>query len=260
MTRSHDTVVEDQFGSQAQAYVASTVHAQGEDLDALEAIARQHRPERALDLGAGGGHVAYRLAGHAGRVTAVDLSTGMMEAVHAEAQARGLTNIETCVAPAERLPFDDASFDLLACRFSAHHWREWSAGLREARRVLKPGAPAVFIDIISPTYAPFDTHLQAVELLRDPSHVRDYTQGEWAEALAEAGFRLRGTVTRRLRMDYPSWVERMRTPEVHRAGIRSLQQKAAASTAAYFEIEEDGSFSIDALQMEAFACRARGAG
>ena len=257
MTRSHDSVVEAQFGSQAEAYVTSTVHAQGEDLDALEAIARRDRPDRALDLGSGGGHVAYRLAPHAGSVAAVDLSAAMLDVVKNVARQRGLSNVEACVAPAEKLPFEDAAFDLLACRYSAHHWRDWQAGLREARRVLKPGAPAVFIDVVSPDYAAFDTHLQAVELLRDPSHVRNYAEAEWAAALAHAGFRVRSTQKRRLRMEYRSWVERMRTPEQHRAAIRSLQQMASAQTATYFAIEPDGSFSIDTLQIEATACRAR---
>ncbi|MBO9518246.1 MAG: methyltransferase domain-containing protein [Porphyrobacter sp.] len=257
MTRSHDIVVEDQFGIQAAAYVASSVHAAGEDLDALEAVAERERPDRAADLGSGGGHVAYRLAGHARSVTAIDLSSAMMSAVRDAARQRGLSNIETCVAPAEALPFEDATFDLLGCRFSAHHWRDFDAGLREARRVLKPGATAIFIDVVSPGFALFDTHLQAVELLRDPSHVRNYAEGEWTAALARAGFRVRSTQKRRLRMDYQSWVDRMRTPAPHRDAIRSLQQCASAETATYFGIEPDGSFSLDTLQIGATACRAR---
>src|SRR5262245_21378655 len=117
MTRSHDTVVQDQFGPQATAYVQSTVHATGEDLDALEAIVARCAPQHALDLGAGGGHVAYRMAPHAASVTAADLSADMMAAVAATARERGLANVETCTAAAESLPFADASFDFLACRF-----------------------------------------------------------------------------------------------------------------------------------------------
>lgn len=253
MTRSHDAVVQDQFGPQAAAYVHSAVHAGGEDLDALEAIVARRAPQRALDLGAGGGHVAYRMAPYAVSVTASDLSADMMAAVAATARERGLSNIETCTAPAENLPFADATFDFLACRFSAHHWRAFEAGLREAHRVLKPGATAVFIDVVSPGPAALDSHLQAVELLRDPSHVRDYSAGEWSAALVRAGFHLRATHMRRLRMDYPSWVERMRTPEPHRAAIRSLQRQASRETAAYYEIEPDGSFTLDTLQVEAVA-------
>ncbi|MFC4254836.1 methyltransferase domain-containing protein [Altererythrobacter xixiisoli] len=256
---SHDQKVDSQFGAQAQAYIDSAVHAGGDDLDAVEALAADRQPAHAVDLGTGGGHVAWRLARHARRVSAIDLSPAMVAAVESAAAQRGLGNITGVVAPAERIPLDDGSTDLLACRFSTHHWRDVDAGLREARRILQPGATAIFIDVVSPGYAPFDTHLQALELLRDPSHVRNYTPAEWASALARAGFRLRATQTRRLRMDYASWVDRMRTPEVHRAAILSLQQHAAAETARYFAIEANGSFTLDTLQLEVTACRARSA-
>ena len=66
------------------------------------------------------------------------------------AAEKGLANIETQQAPAENLPFADATFDFLGCRYSAHHWRDFVAGLREARRVLTKGATAVFIDAYAP--------------------------------------------------------------------------------------------------------------
>ncbi len=62
MSRAHETVVGDQFGPRAKAYVESAVHAAGQDLDALENLVRKAAPARALDLGTGGGHVTYRLA------------------------------------------------------------------------------------------------------------------------------------------------------------------------------------------------------
>lgn len=253
MTRSQEAIVARQFGPQADAYVRSAVHAAGEDLDALEAIVRRHMPVHALDLGSGGGHVAYRLAPHAGTVTASDLSADMMAAVAAAARDKALANIRTQAAPAERLPFEDGTFDFLACRFSTHHWRDMEAGLREARRVLRRGAPAVFIDVVSPGSPALDTHLQAVELLRDTSHVRNYSAAEWQAALARSGFTVRATQAFRLRMDYPSWVERMRTPPAHRAAIRSLQQAAATAVSAHFAIEPDGSFTLDTALFEAAA-------
>lgn len=53
MTRSHDAVTQSQFGPRAALYVTSALHAAGPDLDALEAIAAETRPGRALDLGCG---------------------------------------------------------------------------------------------------------------------------------------------------------------------------------------------------------------
>ena len=251
MSRAHEAVVEGQFGPRAQAYVESAVHARGEDLDALEAIARLAAPARALDLGAGGGHVAYRLAAHAKAVTASDLSADMLAAVAATARARGLHNIETVTAPAERLPFEDAAFDFLGCRFSAHHWGDFEGGLREARRVLAPGAHAVFIDSVSPGPPMLDGHLQAIELLRDTSHVRDYAASEWTGALARSGFRVQASRTWRLRMDFPSWIARMRTPPDLVRAIRALQAAASAEVRTYFAVEPDGSFMLDVLMIEA---------
>ncbi len=240
-----------QFGPQAGAYVSSAVHASGADLDAVAALAARTKPARALDLGCGGGHVAYALAPHARSVAAVDLSAEMLAAVGAEAARRGLKNIETVQAPAENLPFADGAFDCLVSRYSAHHWRDVAAGLREARRVLRPGAPAVFIDIVSPGVAALDTHLQAVELLRDPSHVRDYALSEWFSLLSAAGFAPRASRVWRLRMDFKVWTQRMSTPPQLAEAILLLQKKADAATRAHFAVEEDGSFLLDGVLIEA---------
>lgn len=251
MTQSHESIVQQQFGPQAAAYVSSAVHASGPDLDRIAAIAAEVRPAHALDLGAGGGHVSYRLAPHAGAVTASDLSADMIAAIGAHAAGQGLANISGQVAPAEALPFADGAFDFLACRFSAHHWRDFEGGLREARRVLAPGAKAVFVDVVAPEQAQADVHLQTVELLRDPSHVRDYRASEWIAALGRAGFWVQSVATHRLRMDFAVWTERMRTPAAHVAAIRSLQGMASADVAGHFALEEDGSFTIDVALFEA---------
>ncbi|MBP0614900.1 class I SAM-dependent methyltransferase [Jiella mangrovi] len=245
MSRSQHELVNAQFGPQANAYVASPVHATGADLERIGALAAANRPVRALDLGTGGGHVAYVLAPHAGTVVACDLSSDMVAAVEREAVRRSLQNVTGTVAPAERLPFSDAEFDLAASRFSAHHWADVARGLRETRRVLKAGGTAVFVDVVGPPVAALDSHLQAVELLRDPSHVRDYRPSEWTAMLEEAGFRINEVQTWKLRMEFASWTTRIATPPASVAAIRSLQTGGAATTTAYFAIEPDGSFEID---------------
>lgn len=253
MSRAHETVVDCQFGPRAKAYVESAVHSAGEDLDALEILAAKAEPRRALDLGTGGGHVAYRLARHAKRVTATDLSAEMLSAVAAKARADGLTNIETEQSRAEHLSLPDGSFDFIVCRYSAHHWRGFRAGLREARRVATPRSIAVFIDAYSPADPLFDTHLQAIELLRDTSHVRNYTTAEWTAALGDAGFTVRGLRTWQLRMDFPVWIARMRTPDEQTRAIRALQTAASAEVRQHFAIEPDGSFMLDIMMIETVA-------
>ena len=169
----------------------------------------------------------------------------MLEAVANTAAKCGLGNIVTQKAAAEYLPFEDAAFDLLLCRFSAHHWQNWEAGLRESRRVLKPEGKAVFIDGVAPADPLLDTHLQAFELLRDPSHVRNYTVAEWIAALARSGFSVEGVTLRRLQLEFPVWTARTRTPDELASAIRSLQKAAPESVREHFRIAADGSFELD---------------
>jgi ubiquinone/menaquinone biosynthesis C-methylase UbiE len=253
MKTAHDANVTNQFGPRANAYVESAVHSQGEDLTQLAAITRRIAPAHALDLGCGGGHVAYTMAPHAEKVTASDLSSDMLAAVAATADARGLGNIETMQASAENLPFADATFDMLGCRYSAHHWQDVDAGFREARRVLKPGATAVFIDVYSPGRPLLDTHLQAVELLRDTSHVRDYAVPEWIDKLTRAGLAANASHAWRVRMDFPVWIARMATPPELADAIRRIQRSAPAEVRDHFAIEADGSFMLDVMMVQATA-------
>lgn len=238
-----------QFGPRAGAYVGSAVHAQGADLEALGDFLARQRPARMIDLGCGGGHCSFNAAPHAGEVVAYDLSAEMLEAVRAEATARGFANITTRQGPAERLPFPDGAFDAVVSRYSAHHWSSLPAALAEARRVLKPGCPAVFMDVVAPEAPLLDTFLQTLEMLRDPSHVRDYAGREWCSMAEHAGFGVEETVPRRLRLEFASWLARIGTSDVHAAAIRSLQMGASGEVRAHFEIEADGSFTVDTLTL-----------
>jgi SAM-dependent methyltransferase len=246
--RTQEALVLDQFGQQASAYLDSAVHARGDDLAAIAALAEGKR--HVLDLGCGGGHVAYAAAARADAVVAYDLSADMLAVVARTAAERGLVNLTTRQGPAERLPFDDASFDCVLSRYSAHHWRDFDAGPREAARVAQPGAVVAFVDVVSPGRPALDTFLQAVEVLRDPSHVRDRSRAEWEDAAARAGL-LAGAVTQfRVPLDFTTWIARMRTPPVMATAIRALQAAVSDAARRHFAVREDGSFSIDVTLFE----------
>jgi ubiquinone/menaquinone biosynthesis C-methylase UbiE len=249
--QSHETVVAGQFGPRAANYVTSAVHAQGADLDQMVAAVAGRGDARVLDLGCGGGHVSFRVAPEVAEVVAYDLSQDMLDEVARQAAARGLRNIATRQGNVETLPFADASFDIVMSRYSAHHWRNLDAALREARRVVKPGGLAVFADAASPGPALLDTHLQGLELLRDPSHVRDYSIDEWRQALTAAGFAPGTATPRRVRLEFASWVARIGTPQAHVAAIRSLHAGLPREVAAHFAVEADGSFMLDTMTIEA---------
>lgn len=249
-TKNHEALVGDQFGARANAYLTSAVHAQGRDLEALVALASNHRDARVLDLGCGGGHVSFNVAPHVREVVAYDLSPEMLDVVARAAEERGLTNVTTQQGVVENLPFPDASFDLVLSRYSAHHWRDFDA-LREAARVLKPGGIAGFADSVAPGTPLLDTYYQTLEMLRDCSHVRSYSRAEWEAAMARAGLLPSVSVQFRVHLVFNTWIERMRTPKVQVDAIRALQASVATSVTRYFDTEPDGSFAIDVALFQA---------
>jgi len=241
----------EQFGPRAEAYVASAVHSSGPDLDWIEAQLKGQGEAEFVDVGCGGGHVAYRAAAHVRSVAACDPSNEMVRVVEKSAAERGIANLRAVRGPAERLPFEDDTFDIAATRFSAHHWGDLDAGLREVVRVLKPNGLFLVVDSSAPAKPLLDTHLQAVEVLRDPSHVRNYSSAEWVAALGRAGFVVGEMHAARLRLEFGPWIERMRTPEVAVAAIRRLQSTAPDEVQRQLGIEPDGSFLLDTVWIAA---------
>ncbi|AIY40685.1 SAM-dependent methyltransferase YafE (UbiE-like protein) [Collimonas arenae] len=252
VARNHDKVVSEQFGSTAAAYLTSTVHAQGADLQQLAEYAKPFRQGKALDVGCGAGHAAFAIAPHIGTVIAYDLSEEMLAVVQDAAADRDLKNLYVQQGSADQLPFADATFDLVCTRYSAHHWKSLPQALTEMSRVLKPGGKCIVIDTASPEDILTDTYFQSIELLRDTSHVRNRSMSVWRQLLDEAGLRRVTDHSWKLPLQFDTWVARMRTPQERVVAIKSLWNSAPSEVQAYFDLQKDYSFSIDAVLLECY--------
>ncbi len=201
--------------------------------------------EAMLDAGCGPGHTALAFAPRVRQALAVDLAAAMLEQGRRLASERGITNVEFRRADVERLPFAGETFDVVATRYSAHHWPNPQAALAEFRRVLRPEAGRLLLaDVVSFTEPLLDTHLQTVELLRDPSHVRDHTTEQWLAMLAAAGFTAEVVYVWDLRLDFTSWVSRMATPSAAVTLIRELLTNAPVEVKSALRVEPDCSFTV----------------
>jgi ubiquinone/menaquinone biosynthesis C-methylase UbiE len=236
--------VQAQFGPVAAAYRTSAVHAAGEDLALIaEAVARYPQP-LVLDVGCGAGHVSRSVAPVSREVVAFDLTEAMLEQVTALMSEHGITNVRTQQGDVERLPFPDASFDLVLSRLSAHHWPDPTRAVAECLRVLRPGGALLISDIVAPEAPADDSFLQTVEVLRDHSHVRDYRVSEWQELFATLGVSASVTATWEVPIDFQSWVARMATPPERVAVLRDMLTTCSLERRAAFVVQADGSFTL----------------
>ncbi|MDQ3822710.1 MAG: methyltransferase domain-containing protein [Actinomycetota bacterium] len=155
----------DVWNDRAQAYRESAGHAAGADLDFLVEACEPGEGVKVLDVATGGGHVARRLREEGCEVVTVDASPGMRPDV---------------VSRAEHLPFADGSFDVVVSRIAPHHFEDVRAAVAEMERVSNR------LVVIEDTLFSSEPHEEA-ERLRDPTHVRNYTEDEWRSFFAEAG-------------------------------------------------------------------------
>jgi ubiquinone/menaquinone biosynthesis C-methylase UbiE len=172
------------WDERAAAYRTSEAHREGEDLDLLVEWAQGVKT--ALDVATGGGHVARRLREAGLEVVSLDPAQGMQADV---------------VAPAEHLPFGDGSFDVVACRVAAHHFEDVEGAVREMARVAR--ARVLVSDNLFVSEA-----AEEADRVRDPSHVRNYTEAEWRSFFADAGLDLEALHTYVHPVLLEPWLER----------------------------------------------------
>ncbi|VCZ58363.1 putative methyltransferase YcgJ [Acinetobacter baumannii] len=75
-------------------------------------------------------------------------------------------------------------------------------------------------------------------MIRDPSHVRNYSIKDWVHFIEDAGFELTTLEKQTLKLDFDSWVQRMKTPEDQIKTLKYLQENAADVVKKYFNIQK----------------------
>jgi SAM-dependent methyltransferase len=146
----------DHFSGHADAYARSRPNYPAQLFDWLATQCAEHT--LAVDVGCGNGQAALQLARHFDAVHAFDPSAAQL------ANATVYPHVHYAVAPAEHIPLNDASVDLLFVA-QAMHWFDFPRFFAEVERLLKPGARFCAVHYPLLRVAPWmDRHIEHFEL------------------------------------------------------------------------------------------------
>jgi ubiquinone/menaquinone biosynthesis C-methylase UbiE len=232
------------FGPNAAKYSSSAGHADREALARLVARIAPQPTDHVLDVGTGAGHTALAFAPVVASVAAFDLTRAMLEEVRRNAEERGIGNITVHQGAAESLPFASGAFDLVTCRLTTHHFPQLPRAVGEMARVLHPGGRLLVADTTVPEDDDLDRAINEIELLRDPSHVRNWRPSEWRRMLTDVGLRVveceLGYYDEGAGMDFDGWTARIGTAAEDVAELRRRFLTASPALAATLRITRDG--------------------
>jgi SAM-dependent methyltransferase len=189
----------DVWTDRAEAYRTAVEQASGADLDLIVRWA-EAEGETALDVATGGGHVTRRLREAGLQATSLDPAPGMQPDV---------------IARAEHIPFADEAFDVVVTRIAPHHFEDVPAAVAEMARVARR-----LVIVEDTLYA--DDVVEEAEKLRDPTHVRSYTEVEWRGFLGEAGLEIEAVERFEKRHPLDAWLARTGCEGAEAERVREL--------------------------------------
>jgi ubiquinone/menaquinone biosynthesis C-methylase UbiE len=225
---NHLERVKQEFARQAETFASSAAIADDQLTRRISEALGSGRDGRILDVACGPGILSAALAARAREVVAFDLTPEMLEKARQRCARAGLTNVTFREGSATDLPFGDNSFDAVVTRLSIHHFDEPQRVLDEMCRVLRPGGTLVVADVVSSDDAEESSVQNAIEILRDPSHVRMLSASELVSMIEAAAFKVETQSTWDKHREFGEWMGIVNDPG--RAGpLRTLVRALAAA-------------------------------
>ena len=182
---THRDLILDQFTRQAVPFATSPGIQDEAALRLVIEFSGAGPDDTLLDVACGPGIIVCAFARVVKHATGLDLTPAMLDRARTLQREKGLTNVTWQLGEAVPLPYPDASFSIVTSRFAFHHLLDPAAALKEMARVCRPGGKVVVID--SAPAADKTAAFNAMELVRDPSHVRAMPLAELRDLYRRAG-------------------------------------------------------------------------
>lgn len=242
------SLVQKQFGANAERYVRSRVHARGQSLQRMLALAEPQPHWVALDVAPGGGHSALAVAPYVRRMVALDLTWSMLQAARRYANEVGEQNVVWVQGDGARLPFAASRFDLLTCRIALHHFPDPASALHDWARVLKPGGRLVLVDNIGPEDAAACAYVNRFEKIRDPSHVGMQPFSRLLALVQDAGLQVQHSERLHKPMSFAAWLDRMQVSAADRVHLNTMLWQSTGAARAFLDPQGAGEATTFSLR------------
>lgn len=170
--------VQSEFGRQAAHMATAPAFSDEQALRRIKAALGEAPIGRVLEVACGPGIVAEAIAPLATELVCIDATPQMLALAKSRLEKTAYTNVVFQEAFAEALPFAAGTFDAIVTRLSFHHFADLQAVFAEFHRVLRPQGRLIVADITTSANDEEARLHNALEQLRDPSHVRMFSQAE----------------------------------------------------------------------------------
>ncbi len=212
---SHADVTVEQFTMQAPDFAAAPAMHDAAALQVLLEAAQPRPTDTVLDVACGPGILVAAIAPQVARAAGIDLTPAMIELARERCRELGLENTELQVGDVDPLPYADATFSLVLCRYALHHFEAPGRVIAQMARVCAPGGRVVIADIAASDDPAIAARLDRVECARDPSHRHALTPAAVLEAMRGAGLAPRLAGSYRLPMELDALLARSASPHPH---------------------------------------------
>jgi SAM-dependent methyltransferase len=184
---THQDLIREQFTKQAVPFATDEGIKDEEALTLTVEFTGAGPQDTVLDVACGPGLVVCAFAPGVQHATGLDLTPAMIDQARALQQAKGLANVTLQVGDVLPLPYPDASFSIVTCRYAFHHFPAPHAVLAEMKRVCRPEGKVVVIDVATSPDPDKGAAYDQMEKLRDPSHVHGLTLAELEVVFDQTG-------------------------------------------------------------------------
>ena len=212
------------FSAQAENFESKNMNfSKQEYLDYTIKAISASKTDHVLEVAAGTCACGRSMASEVASVICLDATPAMLRIGEKAAREKHMTNISFVEGLAEKLPFGYNSFDIVMTRLTFHHFAEMRKPFEEMNRVLKPTGKLVIIDMEATEETLRETE-DAIETMRDFSHVKNRSKEEFLSLYNEYGYEILLSESTPIPVELSAWMKLTNTsPEDSQAIIEKME-------------------------------------